>query len=80
MKKNFWLDVILLISGLICIVTGICLDFHIFPRGDMDILRTFRHVHIYSGYVMAAVLIFHVAWHAGWLKNSAKKIFKSRDC
>ena len=78
MKKNFWLDVILLISGLICIVTGICLDFHLLPRGDMDILRQMRHIHIYSGYVMAVGIIFHIAWHGGWIKNSAKKIF-SKD-
>ena len=76
MKKNFWLDAVLLISGLICIVTGICLDFHIFPRGDMDILRTFRHVHINSGYVMAVGLIFHVAWLGNWIKNAAKQILK----
>ena len=77
MKKNFYLDILLFISGLICIVTGICLDFHLFPHGDFGVMRTFRNVHIYSGYIMAAGIIFHVVWHVGWFKSAAKQIFKS---
>ena len=30
MKKNFYLDLLLFFSGLICIATGIVLDFHLF--------------------------------------------------
>jgi hypothetical protein len=76
MKKNFCLDVLIFISGLICIVTGICLDFHIFPRGDMEIFRLMRKIHTYSGYIMAVGLIFHIAWHGNWIKSAAKQIFK----
>ena len=72
MRKNFWLDVLLFVSGLICIVTGIMLDFHLIP-GGREVIRPFRTVHIYSGYVMAIGLIFHIAWHMIWIKNSAKK-------
>lgn len=75
MKKNFWLDVLLFLSGLICIVTGICLDFHLMPGGDFGIRRTLRNFHIYSGYIMAAGLIFHIAWHGGWVKSAAKQLF-----
>ena len=79
MKKNFWLDVVLLISGLVCICTGICLDFHLLPSGDFTIYHKMRHVHIYSGYIMTVGLIFHIAWHGKWLKNSAKQIFKKSN-
>ncbi|MBO4402019.1 MAG: DUF4405 domain-containing protein [Selenomonadaceae bacterium] len=75
MLKNFWLDVALFVSGIICIVTGVMLDFHLLPSGDMDIRRLVRKIHTYSGYVMAVALIFHVAWHGGWLKAAAKQIF-----
>ena len=46
MKKNFYLDVVLFLSGLICIVTGIMLDFHLLPAGDFGVLRTVRNFHI----------------------------------
>ena len=75
MKKNFWLDVILFVSGLICIATGIALDFHLAPGGK-EFHRTFRNIHIYSGYVMAVGLLIHLAWHVDWIKGAAKKIFR----
>lgn len=75
MRKNFWLDVILLISGLICIGTGVALDFNLLPAGDFEIRHDVKDVHIYSGYVMAVGFILHVAWHLSWLKAAALKIF-----
>ena len=75
MKKNFWLDVILFLSGLICIVTGIILDFHLI-EGGREAHRFYRLVHTYSGYIMAVGILIHVVWHIGWLINTAKKIFR----
>ena len=75
MKKNFWLDVILFLSGATCICTGIILDFHLLAITDFEILHTLRDVHIYSGYIMAAGIILHIAWHAGWIKSAAKQLF-----
>ncbi len=75
LKKNFGLDVILFVSGLICIVTGIILDFHLI-EGGREVRRVYKLVHTYSGYVMAVGLIIHLAWHIDWIKNSARKIFQ----
>ncbi len=75
MRKNFWLDVILFVSGLICIATGICLDFHLIGR-EMETRRLVRDIHIYSGYVMTVGIIFHIAWHGGWIKSVAKQLLK----
>lgn len=75
MKKNFWLDVILLVSGLVCIVTGIMLDFHLI-EGGREVRRVYRLVHTYSGYIMTVGIIFHLAWHIDWIRNAAKKIFR----
>lgn len=74
MKKNFSLDILLFISGLICIVTGIFLDFHLVP-GGREVRKIFRLTHTYSGYIMAIGLIFHIAWHGTWIKNASKKFF-----
>ena len=30
MKKNFYMDLLLFVSGLVCIIMGIVLDFHLF--------------------------------------------------
>ena len=74
MNKNFWIDVILFISGMICIVTGIILDFHLIS-GGREIFHTLRRIHIYSGYVMAIGIILHVFLHVNWIKTAVKNIF-----
>ena len=74
MKKNFTLDTILLIMALICIITGILLDFHLIPGGK-EARYPFKLAHIYSGYVMAIGLIFHIVWHKDWIKSVSKKFF-----
>ena len=74
MKKNFWLDVILFVSGLICIVTGIMMDFRIVP-GGREVRFLVRNLHIYLGYVMAIGIIIHIFWHSGWIKSAVKNLF-----
>ena len=71
MKKNFCLDVLLLISGLICIFTGVVLDFHLVPGGK-EFRHVFRSVHTYSGYVWAIGLLFHIAWHMSWIRAAIR--------
>ena len=77
MKKNFWLDVILFVSGLICIVTGIILDFHL-VEGGREARRVYRLVHTYSGYVMAIGILIHLVWHAAWISGATKKNFRGK--
>ena len=76
MRKNFTLDVILFVSALICIVTGIMLDFHLI-EGGKEARRIYKLVHTYSGYAMAVGLLIHLAWHVDWLKVAARKIFRN---
>ncbi|MBR5913647.1 MAG: DUF4405 domain-containing protein [Selenomonadaceae bacterium] len=78
MKKNFWLDVILFVSGLICIVTGIMMDFHLTP-GGREVRYFVRYAHTYTGYIMAVGIIFHIIWHGGWIKSAAKNIFSKKS-
>ena len=77
MKKNFYLDVILFISGIICILTGIILDFHLVQRGS-GLSHIVRDFHIYCGYIMAVGLIFHLAWHMNWIKSATKNILRKK--
>lgn len=78
MKKNFYLDLLMFISGLICIITGIIIDFHLFSGGkSVKILLT--DVHIYSGYIMSIALIFHLIWHWKWVRAVSKQLNRSSD-
>ena len=75
MKKNFYLDLLLFFSGLICLITGIVLDFHLFAGGGRAAKDMISNIHTYSGYIMMAGLLFHLVWHWQWVKAVAKKQF-----
>ena len=76
MKKNYILDIILFIAGLVCILTGIVLDFHLFS-GGREAKMFITDIHIYTGYTMAIGLLFHLAWHMGWIRNVTKLLLQS---
>ena len=78
MKKNYYLDVLLFVSGLICIVTGIMLDFHLIS-GGREARFLYKNIHIYSGYIMGIGLLVHLLWHKGWITMATKKIFVQKN-
>lgn len=73
--KNYWMDIILLISGVVCLVTGYVMDFHLTSTREAHVLM--KNLHIWTGYIMTIALIFHVIWHMSWLKNVTCQIFSS---
>ena len=77
MKKNFYLDLLLFLSGLVCILTGIILDFHLLHYMGAGSGRAFKgfvtSIHTYSGYIMMFGLLFHIVWHWKWVKAVARK-------
>ena len=77
MKKNFYLDVLIFVSCLICLVTGIQMDFHLFSGREQKMF--FTEIHRWSAYIFAVGLLLHIAWHAKWISYAAKNcIGKSR--
>ena len=74
MKKNFYLDLVIFIACLACLITGLMLDFHLF-EGGRDVRHYWRDIHAYIGYVMAAGVLLHIIWHVKWIKAAAKQIF-----
>ena len=77
MKKNYILDIVLFISAAVCIVTGVMMDFHIGITGrEMKMFIT--DWHIWSGYIMLLGILFHLAWHWGWIQNVTKLLFGSK--
>lgn len=74
MKKNFYLDVVIFIACLICLITGLMLDFHLIA-GGREVRHYWREIHTYVGYAMAAGVLLHIIWHVKWIKAAAKQIF-----
>lgn len=75
MKKNFFLDIILFISALTCIFTGLEMDYY-FISLNRELRFLLRDIHRYSGYLMAIGIVIHIIWHSGWIKSAVENIFK----
>ena len=72
MKKNFYLDILLFISLLACIVTSVVLDFHWFS-GGREVKMVLVEVHRWTGYIGTAAILLHMVWHTKWIAVAAKK-------
>lgn len=73
-RKNYYLDLVLLVSGLICIVTGVVIDFHLFSGGK-PVKIILVDIHTYSGYVMLAGLVLHLKWHWRFIVQMTRQVF-----
>lgn len=76
MKKNFYLDILLIICILVCGITGIVLNFHLFGGMGRAGKELFSNIHTWSGYIMLAAIVLHLAWHWKWLKAAARQLGK----
>lgn len=72
MKKNFYLDVVIFLACLVCVVTGIHLDFHLFSGREQKML--FTEIHRWNGYIFAVGLLVHLPHGATsrWISACAR--------
>lgn len=86
-RRNWFVDVLLLISTLLTSVSG--LYFLFMPHGGFRggrnaITNTFlglsrsvwRDIHIYAGLAMIAIAVYHVVIHWDWIKCTFRRIWK----
>jgi len=66
--KSNMINMILLIAGLICIITGIIIDFRLLRIGGL------KDIHIWAGYIMAMGMIIHVVYHKMWITNMLRRV------
>lgn len=71
MKKHRNLDTLLLLVFLLIAGTGIVLDMHIFPKGELT--GNIKNVHIYLGYFMIACIALHLFLHRAWIRQAFRK-------
>jgi len=76
MKRNYFLDIALLAVFVVCITTGIMLDFHLINGKGSGLGRLVKNWHIYAGYSMMAGITLHFLWHMSWIRNMTKRIYK----
>jgi hypothetical protein len=71
-ERNFWLNVILFVTCLATVFTGLLLWLFIPRQADTVLLGFDRHfwltAHIISGLTSVAGSVLHVIWHREWLK------------
>lgn len=71
-EKNYFLDVPLFITGIVCLITGILL--HLRPEFSISALTYIRPLHIWIGYVVTAVIIVHLLLHSDWIASLTIRI------
>ncbi|MBO6303770.1 MAG: DUF4405 domain-containing protein [Selenomonadaceae bacterium] len=71
--KKLILDILLFILCLICVVTGVVLDFQILPKGTGE-RHIYRKIHTYSGYIMIVAIAIHIYWNRVWIGILQKKL------
>ncbi|HHV35250.1 MAG TPA: DUF4405 domain-containing protein [Syntrophomonadaceae bacterium] len=71
-EKNYFIDVPLFITGIVCLITGILL--HLRPEFSISALTYIRPLHIWIGYVMTAVIVVHLLLHSNWIASLTKRI------
>lgn len=74
MKKNFYLDMLLLVGMVICGITGIMLDFHAFGGMGRDGKMIISNIHTWIGYLLLIGIVVHLVWHWKWLKAAARQL------
>lgn len=75
-ERNYLLGIVLFITGLACLVTGIFL--HIKPEFTISYLKYFKPLHIWIGYVLSAVVVIHLLMHSGWIASTTERLFSDK--
>jgi hypothetical protein len=72
-KRNYCLDIALLLMGTFCALTGIALA--IKPHSLMPFLMSIhiKSLHEWTGYVLTVLVMLHLVFHLDWIKAMTKK-------
>jgi len=83
-KVNYWIDVLLAISFLLVVVTGVLKFPGIMPKifaltyQDPNFAIASR-IHDWSGVAMAVLVFVHLVLHREWIRAMTKQIFRGED-
>ena len=77
-EKNYFLDASMFMFSLVCMATGIIL--HLKPSFAMAFLTSvnFKPLHIWTGYLMAGIILLHLLRHVKWISVISRKIWGNK--
>ncbi|MBQ8682125.1 MAG: DUF4405 domain-containing protein [Selenomonadales bacterium] len=73
LRRQVWIDVLLLIVVVVVLITGYILDFRLIERPGRGVVK---NIHIYGGYVMTALVIVHIVQYFKVLLNKMRVLNK----
>ena len=78
-KKQYYLDIALLLFGLVSILTGMALS--IKPPALMPYLRAMnvKSLHEWASYALTVFVILHVVFHMDWIKAMTKNTINPKN-
>lgn len=76
-KRNFWLDVILLVAFAVAIVSGLAM--WLFAAINPAVVHAWAHIHGLSVVVITIVVIAHLVSHRQWIAAAFKPGRKNRQ-
>ncbi|MAG77759.1 hypothetical protein CL616_00140 [archaeon] len=80
-KVNYFIDVLLAISALLVISTGLIKFPGLIPTLGLSYsnlpMGTLSRIHDWAGIALTILVIIHLVLHWNWIKATTKQIFKS---
>jgi hypothetical protein len=74
-EKNYFLDILLGIIGLVCITTGLIIDRR--PQAFLAVFGIVKNLHIWTGYSVAVLASLHLLWHLAWVQAMTRSMAKA---
>lgn len=74
-ERNYFLDILLGIIGLVCIITGLIMNFK--PQAFLAVFGMIKNLHTWTGCALAFLTFVHVLWHLSWVQAMTNSISKS---
>ena len=83
-RLNYWIDIVLAISFLICFVTGMLKWPSAYKLIGTEIYRNISmqkmsRLHDISGLIMGLLVFIHLALHWSWISSMTKSLFKKEN-
>lgn len=73
-EKNYCLDIVLLIIGMVCLLTGLAIAQKPSFLAAFASPSKMKFLHEWSGYLFTALIALHLALHVKWIKHMTNSI------
>ena len=77
-EKNYFLNIMLLIIGATCAITGILIDIKPLVLAPILLAIKAKSLHEWSGYLSIILVIVHLIYHFDWIKLMTKSMRTAR--